>query len=132
MLKIMYCIRLLLSVSVLATAACSSYYHNHEQVSQQKTCLAHCEARCAHCQNVCDDNETICQTKINAVAAVHFDQYRREQKLKGQPAMAELNAFRDPLACQKASCDCEKDKTMCKQACYGTIHKLLRPMMQLK
>lgn len=116
-------------VSVFLLSSCSCYHHIQEKSTQRQSCFAHCEQRCVYCESVCDDNVKLCSAKNDAQAAVHYALNRHQQKLKGQVVVADMTAFRDPLACTKTTCHCEKDKKMCKQVCRGNIYKRLQSAM---
>lgn len=122
-------IRLLLSIAILMLSSCSYYYQHQEQVVRGKACYRHCEQQNDQCTQICDDNQNVCRAKNDAMTAARFVRYQHQQAVKGQIMIAELPAFRDPLACRKTTCDCEQDKRMCKQACRGTIYKRLQSVM---
>jgi hypothetical protein len=112
-------------------SACS-YMQNQQQLfAQRKISAAHCDQRYQYCQKTCDDNLNLCRTKSDARAARHFARYQQQQNVKGQIVMEEVQAFREPLACRKMTCDCDQDKMMCQQAYRGSIYKRLQSAMQL-
>ncbi|PJD93597.1 MAG: acyltransferase [Legionella sp.] len=117
-------------LSLLMMSACSYYHHERQVVAQKKTCYANCVKKCKHCLDVCDQNTTVCQAKADAMAAVHFSQYRHQQNVQGELTMAELKSFRDPLACLKTTCDCVQDKRVCQQSCDGKVYKRMQSAMR--
>lgn len=92
-------------------------------------CYMHCEQRWNHCTQICDEDANRCHAKNDTTAAAHVVRYQQQQAVKGQIIIAALQSFRDPLACRKTSCDCAQDKSMCKEACRGTIYKRLQSVM---
>lgn len=84
-----------------------------------------CEQRCLKqalmCNEVCQNSCQICQAKSKERARRFYSRYEWVQRAKEKIVARELNAFRDPLACSKVTCDCAADYTACKQVCRGTI-----------
>ena len=121
----------LVFMGIWLLSACSYMQNQHQLFEQQKLSAAHCDQRYQHCKQTCDENEKSCLAKSDARAAVHFARYQHQQNVKGQIVTEEVQAFRDPLACRKATCDCDQDKMMCQQAYRGSIYKRLQYAMQL-
>lgn len=114
------------ALSLFILNGCSYYHHEREVVAQQKACYTKCDQKCRHCREICDQNTTVCHAKADAMAAVHFNQYRHQQKVQGELVMEELNSFRDPLACLKTTCDCVQDNRVCQQSCKGQVYKRMQ------
>ncbi len=120
-----------LGAAIFLLSSCAFYSQFQEKSAQRKACFAHCEQRCFHCDRVCDDNAKLCAAKSDTQAAVHFVLNRHQQMIKGQVVVTDMASFRDPLACMKTTCNCEKDKKMCKQVCRGKIYKRLQSAILL-
>ncbi|HVT62826.1 MAG TPA: hypothetical protein VHD33_04985 [Legionellaceae bacterium] len=111
-------------IALCALTSCALY--QPAKVAQQHSCYQLCAEKCKHCRAVCDQDPLTCNAKADAMAAVHFNQYRRQQRIQGLPMTEELQSFRDPLACMKTTCNCAVDYRVCRQACRGTISKRLQ------
>ena len=118
-------------LGLLMLSSCTYLENQHKLFEQTNQCVSYCSQHYHQCKQTCDDNENICQMKNEARAAVHFERYQMQQQVKGQVVMEEEQAFQDPLACMKVTCDCDQDKMMCQQACRGTIFKKMQYVMQL-
>jgi len=113
-------------LGMLSLSACSFYQHFHDKMVAKQACDKACQTRWYQCSRVCDQDSALCNAKADAMAAVHFNHYKRQQCIKGEGITLELKAFRDPLACTKTTCECVQDYDVCKQACQGSIYKRLQ------
>ena len=118
--------RVVLTFSLLSLSACAVYKNIHDKMMAKQVCYIACQAHRYRCNHLCDQNSELCNAKADAIAAVHFNHYKRQQCVKGEGITAELKAFRDPLACTKTTCECDKDYDVCRQSCQGSIYKRLQ------
>jgi len=117
---------LFLFLSVFLMSSCTYYQQYQAHMAHKKSCYSDCGARFRYCSTVCDQNAKYCNEKADALAAVHFNQYRRQQAVIGALATLEMNSFRDPLACLRSTCECTKDYEVCRASCRGHIYKRLQ------
>ena len=82
---------------------------------EKSKCLEHCQYSCKHC-------EKYESTKM----AARYKKYIHEQNIQGKRVALQLQSFRDPLQCRKASCDCQADYRVCVGQCRGKIRKQLQ------
>jgi hypothetical protein len=120
--------RFVMMLSLLSLSACSFYQHVHDKLVAKQRCDQACQTHWYQCSRVCDQHSALCNAKADAIAAVHFNHYKRQQCVTGEGITLELNSFRDPLACAKTTCECLQDYDVCKQSCQGSIYKRLQPV----
>lgn len=120
--------RLAMMLCVSLLSACVFYQPIHDKLVAKQACDKACQTRWNQCNHLCDQNSALCNAKADAVAAVHFNHYKRQQCVKGEGITLELKSFRDPLACTKTTCECAQDYDVCRQSCQGSIYKRLQVM----
>jgi len=118
--------RLLMCFVLICLVSCHSYQHTVEQARVLKTCKLTCKSRLQQCQQACRNNCRNCTALANTEAAVHFNQYKRQQCVQGEIVALELKSYRDPLQCRKTTCECKADYGICVQSCQGKIRKRLQ------
>ncbi len=118
--------RLGITLSFLSLSACAFYQHAHDRIIARQVCYTGCQTQRVQCDHQCDQNAALCNAKADAIAAVHFNHYKRQQSVKGDGLTEELKSFRDPLACTKTTCECVQDYDVCRQSCQGSIYKRLQ------
>ena len=116
----------LLSYMVLSLSSCS-YYKDFAHKEQEKTACHHvCQDKLRHCLAICHNSRHDCSVSAHMHASRQHQKYQREQMIQGQDEVLELNSFRDPLQCQKTTCECREDVRVCRQFCDGRIRKRLQ------
>lgn len=118
--------RLFACILLLSCISCSTYQSIREHAAEIKSCKLSCIERLKTCANTCRNNCNNCTSLDNAAAAVHFNQYKRQQILQGQIVALELQSYKDPLQCRKTTCNCREDYGVCIQSCNGQIRKRLQ------
>lgn len=66
------------------------------------------------CRRSCRNNYKRCSYLASKDAQKKYFFYKHEQFIKGEIVLLQLNSFKDPLQCQKITCDCEADYKTCK------------------
>ncbi len=94
--------------------------------SSKNACHHRCQAQLRTCVRLCHLNRRDCSIDADKQAARRYQHYIHEQNVQGKPIILELKSFRDPLQCQKTSCECLPQARVCRQFCEGTIRKRLR------
>ena len=117
-----------ITLSLLSLSACAFYQDVHDRIMARQVCYTGCQTQRDQCDHRCDQNSELCNAKADAIAAVHFNHYKRQQCVKGDGITLELKSFRDPLACVKTTCECAQDYDVCRQSCQGSIYKRLQVM----
>ncbi|MDP3560645.1 MAG: acyltransferase [Legionellaceae bacterium] len=119
-------VRLVACFMILSLTSCNTYkqYVQHEQTL--KACKQVCSQRLQRCEHSCRNNCQNCRAVAMTEAALHFNQYKKQQCLQGEIVALQLQSFRDPLECRKVTCACTPDFDVCVQSCKGRIHKRLR------
>lgn len=113
-------------VLVLIYGLCGCVSQSLSSQPKPESCEQHCLKRALACCEVCHNTCPICQFKSKQRTKNSYDRYEWVQHAQGKVVARELNAFRDPLACTKVSCDCQADYHTCKKACTGYITPRLR------
>ena len=119
---------LVLCLCAMTLSSCALYKQYRKDASEKQRCFAACIDSRHHCSAVCDQDANLCNKKADAIAAVHFNHYRHQQRMLGAVVTEELNSYRDPLACLKPTCDCTLDYQVCVQSCRGKIYKRSQPV----
>lgn len=92
-----------------------------EVIPQEQT--NQCDRQCLHeallCQKTCLKSCATCQSKAQRRAEADDVAYVVTQKKQGLRVARELDSFRDPLVCQKVTCDCSQDYHTCRKRCRG-------------
>lgn len=109
-------------------SSCVVITQNKVYQEQVQQCERLCNSRYVLCSQTCVDNCRHCTRKACGNAAINLAHYLREQMIKGDFIVRQLNSYRDPLQCSKVTCDCVADWYTCKQSCGGVIHKRLQPV----
>ncbi len=91
-----------------------------------KQCLAQCYTHYLACQQTCKNNCPTCQRQAWEQAADGYKRYAHQIKVAGDYNVRQLKSYRDPLQCRKTTCNCRADLIACRQACSGTVYKVLR------
>lgn len=91
-----------------------------------RQCLKQCTIHYENCKPTCDNNCANCQMQAYKKAAVNYQRYAQQLKISGGYNVRELRSYRDPLQCRKVTCNCSADFLACRQACTGSIHKVLQ------
>lgn len=101
--------------------------HQDAVVQQEKrVCLKTCEIRLNTCANTCNKTCEACEQLANQTMQDHYQGYRHDRFVQGKAVARQLQSYRDPLQCRKATCDCKADFRVCAEACAGKIHKRLQ------
>lgn len=126
-----YCCILLFLVSLLP--GCQSTGLLHKRLTpEQQSCVQMCVKKQQHCQALCRNNCKNCQ-RVQAVQSKHsWCTYAHERKVMGDVLFRQLNSYKDPLQCQKVTCNCQADFMVCEQSCKGSIRKTLTVLRQCR
>ncbi|MBA2710564.1 MAG: acyltransferase [Tatlockia sp.] len=90
------------------------------------SCASDCVQKLTICTNSCSNNCQECVETANNKATKNYRKYVHEQCIKGKNIALQLNSFRDPLQCQKITCNCPADYDLCMQSCSRTEIKRLQ------
>lgn len=105
---------------------------NQKLTTEQQQCVRMCVKKMQQCQTVCRNNCKNCQHIQAMETKREWCLYRHAQQVTGDVLFRQLNSYKDPLQCQKATCDCQADKMVCEQSCRGFIRKSLTVQRQCR
>lgn len=91
-----------------------------------RACQQRCDIQLHRCEPLCHESCKACSMTANQTTRKHYHDYVQDRFIQGRAIARQLYAYRDPLECRKASCNCQADYRVCAQACTGTIHKRLQ------
>ncbi|MCP0914468.1 MULTISPECIES: acyltransferase [Legionella] len=114
--------RFLVCLMFIFMTGCNASRHVQVPVACKNACLE----RLSICQQVCDNSCRQCAARANRAAERSYNQYKKEECLRGGIITRELKSYRDPLQCRKTTCECGADYRVCLKACSGVIHKRLQ------
>ncbi|MCX7115354.1 MAG: hypothetical protein NTW08_05555 [Gammaproteobacteria bacterium] len=90
------------------------------------SCPDQCVNRLKACGDACQHNCPACKKKIQAVTDANYQRYVLMRRAQGFVVARQRDAYMDPLACTKVSCDCVADYAVCKQRCSGKVNPVLQ------
>jgi len=94
---------------------------------EEKNCINRCLHQFQYCEKICVQNCNNCCIESKLRAKASYSRYLRQCEIDGSPPIQRLQSFTDPLKCNKTSCNCHTDLTLCKQSCLGKVYKSLKP-----
>lgn len=103
----------------------SSEFLTQKLSPEQRSCVQMCIKKAQQCRAVCRNNCKNCQHVQAVQSKRSWCAYRHERKVMGDVLFRQLNSYKDPLQCQKVTCDCQADQMVCVQSCKGSIRKSL-------
>jgi hypothetical protein len=115
--------RVILCCITLMLFSCSAYKNFMEIQHAKAECHHTCQDKLSKCLVVCHNNKRDCSVSAHLHAGRQYGKYLNEQSIQGKDQILELNSFRDPLQCQKTTCECLADARVCRQFCDGKIRK---------
>lgn len=113
----------LIGLMLICLSSCSYYQHYVDNERELKNCRLICLEKLKNCSDSCMNNCRTCSAFSNIGAASRFKKYKHKQLVQGKIVALELQSFKDPLQCRKATCSCQEDFRVCAQSCRGTIYK---------
>ena len=111
---------------LIAITGCTSYNSYVHVMREQAVCKEACHARMRDCTQTCYNSCQLCSASANCSAEMHYNKYKQQQRIQGEPVIRSLKSYRDPLQCRKTTCECTVDHNVCLQACTGKLPKRLQ------
>lgn len=118
--------RLLVLLILFVLSGChNGDFFGQRPNEEQQNCLQMCIKKAHQCRALCRNNCQHCQRIQAHETKRAWCDYRHERKVMGDVLLRQLNSYKDPLQCQKVTCDCQADAMVCSQSCRGLIRKSL-------